>query len=396
MRLFNFRRPTFFVILLPLIIILFLSVGVSADIHFVNPVPFDQLTSPYLFIDEAAGKYSLVVIDTKADQVFNRTELIGRFGTVIGDIHKSPDGSYYFLDSGYQANSKDRYGEASVAVLEPSSGRIATQFSIPSRTDMMSNITSSNKFLAVRNGWTTGKGVEFVLINTNNHQIEKFYQKTGPGKTSYPWRAYLAGHHTIESSSEQYIYLTLDTSPPAALYRLDPYNKELTRLHLWERLTYNPAKIGFGQNFLYAAVYPALDQIVGEDKTPLEIQILDKKTGKLERHLPMPSVEKLFGWEGSRSDVYISWVQYDKAKEILYLNLHIYHPFKGSSVVSCDVNTHTNQFNRIAAWRNKGFNEMQVINSDLYLRQMNFKGHDEVLRLDPKTGDKKWIIVNKR
>jgi len=39
---------------------------------------------------------------------------------------------------------------------------------------------------------------------------------------------------------------------------------------------------------------------------------------------------------------------------------------------------------------------MQVINSDLYLRQMNFKGHDEVLRLDPKTGDKKWIIVNKR
>lgn len=387
-------RKVIFVSIVTLTLVFCASLVGFANINLIKPVPFDQLDTPYLFIDETANDYFLTVIDTERGKLFSRTRVEGKFGTVIGDIHESPSGMYYFLNSGYKADVKQNYGKgkANVIELKPSTGRIVNKVSIPSRTDMMSNVNSGGKFLAVRNVWTPKRGVEFSLIDTNSKKVENFYHKNDPKKSSYPWSVYLAGHHNIKPSVGRYMYFTIDASPPAALYRFNPHTNKKTMLHVWKRLTYSPAKIGFGRKFIYAAVYPALDQASGEGQTSLEIQVLDKENGRLEHRLPLPSVEDLFGRKGSRQNVYISWVQYDQINEALYLNLHIYKPFRASSVISLTNGSSSYQFSHLTTLWEQGFNEMQVIHGDIYLRQMNFKGIDRVLRFDPRTKEQEWVL----
>jgi len=356
-----------------------------------NLTPFANLDSPYLFVDQDRGNstYRLIIIDTEKNEISDTVGIEGSFGTVIGDIHRAPNGNYYLLNSGYHVTSGGQeYREARVVVIDPFLGEIVDRILVPTRTDMMGNITSKGKFLTKRNWWDPKKGITFTLVDTQLQETEEFHYTFDANEDSSSFSTYLAGHHDINPSPERYIYFTFKSSTSAALYRFEPSTGKRTRLHLWEQTTYTAAKVGFGQEYLYATFYPAL--FGREVEKPLKIQILNKGTGRLESEITLPETKELFGKSGNREETNISWVKFDQRNDMLYMNVQTSIPFRASSIISFDPDNE--EFTRIVTWEDQGFNGMQLINGNLYLRQINFDNEDRLLYLDPQTGEWSWII----
>lgn len=135
-----------------------------------------------------------------------------------------------------------------------------------------------------------------------------------------------------------------------------------------------------------------MDTVHTPGQAPLELEVIDVATGTLEKRVPLPSTEDLFGCKGDRKEVYISNLRLDPDADKLYLFMSLDLPdgHARNSLVSYDLAS--GEFTRFYTVDDIGFNEIDVIKGKLYCRYNDDEGEDGVLRVDPKTHDAKWIL----
>jgi len=332
-----------------------------------------------------------VVVDAVSDEPYAKIPL-RNVGSVIGDVHRAPNGNYYLLDAGYHP-ATGSYDSSRVLVIDPAQGRVVYEIPLPRRTDSMGNITAEGEFLCTSNWFDFEKGAEFTIVDAIDGSTDVFYQRIGPDGTQFPFFAAPEDKRHILPRNGTMLYYVAENGRSAALYQVDPDDKEPRKIFFWDALSLSPSQVEVDEagGKVYAGIYPALS-VSEARQAPLEIQVIDLITGALERRISLPSAEVLFGCEGERSEIFISHMKYSLSKNRLYLNLALFFEHGGRRTSLAYYDLMAAKFTRIFTVDDLGFNTMDELNGKLYLRVMDFDGEDWLLRVDPETGDAKWIL----
>ena len=378
-----------------LLLLALVSIGIIGGCSFFTPPdtsqPFSVLDSPYCFVDKVKDKAHpfFVVIDTVSDELYTKIRLYN-VSTIIGTVHRAPNGDYYFINAAYHLSTWS-YGQASGVVIDPARGKVVKQIPLPQTTDQMTNITAAGKFLCI--GAQTGV---FTIVDTSaGDTTQSFTDPLGPDDTECPYVGHMEGIRFISPRPENAMYYIKENVQTSALCRLDGETGERRKIYSWQGWLITPPQVEVDDagDKAYVGIYTALDMVHTPKQAPLELEIIDVSTGTLERTIPLPSVEDLFRCEGERKEVYISFMSLDSKTGKLYLDLDLFFPpgnHSRTSLIAYDLAT--GGFTRFYTVDDQAFNAMDLLNGKLYLRQMDFGGKDGVLRVDPETGDAKWII----
>ena len=311
-----------------LLLLALVSIGIIGGCSFFTPPdtsqPFSVLDSPYCFVDKVKDKAHpfFVVIDTVSDELYTKIRLYN-VSTIIGTVHRAPNGDYYFINAAYHLSTWS-YGQASGVVIDPARGKVVKQIPLPQTTDQMTNITAAGKFLCI----AIQTGVFTIVDTSAGDTTQTFTDPLGPDDTEGPYVAHMEGTHSIAPRPENAMYFIKENARDAALYRLDGDTGERRRVFFWKDLylcQYGVEVDGLG-NKAYAGIFPALDMVHTPKQAPLELEIIDVATGTLEKRVPLPSIEDLFGCEGERNEIYISNLRLDPEADKLYLFMTLDFP----------------------------------------------------------------------
>lgn len=381
---------------IPLLLLALVLIGIIEGCGLSPPPdtsqPFSVLDSPYCFVDEMKdGAHPFfVVIDSVSDELHTKIRLQD-VSALAGYVHLAPNGNYYFINAAYHPSTWS-YGQASAVVMDPREGKVINQIPLPQTTDQMTNITAAGKFLC--RALQTGI---FTIVDTSaGDSTQSFTDPLGPDDTEGPHVAHMEGTHSIAPRPENAMYYIKENARDAALYRIDGDTGERRKVFFWKGLYLSQYKVEIDTqgNKAYVGIYPALGTLQHENKqAPLELETIDVATGTLEKRVPLPSTEDLFGCEGERKEVYISNLRLNPKTDKLYLFMSLFFPLPDhvrTSLVSYDLAS--GEFTPFYTVDDIGFNEIDVIKGKVYCRCNDHEGEDRVLRVDPETGDAKWIL----
>ncbi len=329
-----------------------------------------------------------VVIDTDFDELYTKIRLQD-VSPLSGYVHLAPNGNYYFINAAYHPNTWS-YGQASGVVIDPVRGKVVKQIPLPQTTDQMTNITANGKFLC--RALQTGV---FTIVNTSaGDTTQTFTDPLGPDDTEGPYVVHMEGTHSIAPRPENAMYYIKENAHDAAVYRLDGVTGERRKVFFWKGLYLSQYKVEIdAQGNKAYAIYTALDMVHTPKRAPLELEIIDVATGTLEKRVPLPSAEDLFSCEGERDEVYISNLRLDPATSKLYLFMTLdFPPTEHMRISLVTYNFASSEFTPFYTVDDIGFNEIDVIKRKLYCRCNDYEKEDWVLRVDPETGDAKWIL----
>lgn len=364
---------------------------------------FADLSQPFVVVDESKvyprkGAYFFVV-DTDRDEMVRRIPLPG-VKSIGGDAYLSPNGKYYFVNSGFLPAGKPSWGKSELIVVDPKEGDVVKRIPLPVTTDQMSQITASGRFLTATNLWEFGKGRQFCLVDTmQDDEVTCFYDLKGPfGKEGLDYSLYFFGLGHIEPREDNYVYFIKEDPifEPigSTLYRMNMATQEVEDIFDFQGLTMFPTEteIDEGDGRLYVGTYPALIQSADHDpryEKP-HLEIINLETKQIIEVINLASAQELFGVDGDEDKIHIGMFSLDNQEKKLYFLVGLYTLSQSlKSVVS--YNIQNSAFHVLYTTNEVDFNYIHLIKGKLYLRYNDWGGGDPLMMLNPKTGEVKWI-----